>query len=171
MLIDFVPSVPVALALGSCALLPLALLVLSHWPLKVTALGRRFALAALAMWTAWIAGMIACVPDVVDAVTGCLLLATATLAGFTLWTLIAWGFTLSMLLTLHRAGQPLKTDEWVAAYTRGKRLDAFALDRLGVLFKLGLAEMRDGKVVMTPGRGLLFARVAVLLRKLFGIRS
>ena len=170
MLIDFVPSLPVAFSLGSCALLPLALLVLSHWPLKVTAPGQRFVLAAVAMWTAWLAAMIVCVPDLVDAVTGGLLLATTTLACFTLWTLIAWGFTLSMLLTLHRAGRPLQMDDWVAAYTRGKSLEAFALDRLGVLFKLGLAKMRDGKVVMTPGRGRVIARLAVLLRKLFGLR-
>jgi hypothetical protein len=102
-------------------------------------------------------------------VTGVLLLATATLAGFTLWTLVAWGFTVSMLLALARAGRPLTADEWALAYTRGKPLEAFARDRLGVLFKLGLAEVQEGQVVMTPRRGRAFAKGAMVLRKLFGL--
>src|SRR5207253_6121857 len=114
------------------------------------------------------AAMVAVRPDWVELVTGGVLLATATLAGFTLWTLVAWGFTVSMLLALSRADRPLTVGEWALAYTRGKPLAAFAQDRLGVLLKLGLAEVRDGQVVMTPRRGRAFAKAAIALRKLFG---
>jgi hypothetical protein len=113
--------------------------------------------------------MVATRPDWVDLVAGGLLLATATLVGFTLWTLVAWGFTVSLLLALARADRPVTADEWALAYTRGKPLGAFARDRLGVLFKLGLAELRDGEVVMTPRRGRAFAKSAAALRKLFGL--
>jgi hypothetical protein len=150
-------------------LLPALVLVLSHGPLKVDAPGRRFVLAAGTTWAVWVAAMIATAPGAVDLVTGGLLLATATLAGFTLWTLVAWGFTLSMLLALNRAGRPLTVDEWAAAYTRGQPLDAFARDRLGVLLKLGLARVRGDEVVMTPGRGRVMARMTLLLRRLFGL--
>jgi hypothetical protein len=169
MTIDFIPTLPVALSLAACVLLPIALLVLSHGPLKVTAPGKRFVLAAVVAWVAWVAAMVAIRPDWVELVTGVLLLATATLAGFTLWTLVAWGFTVSMLLALARAGRPLTADEWALAYTRGKPLEAFARDRLGVLFKLGLAEVQEGQVVMTPRRGRAFAKGAMVLRKLFGL--
>jgi hypothetical protein len=167
--IDFVPTLPIALALAGCLLLPSLLLALSHGPLRVDAPGRRFVSAAILTWLAWFVAMVAVAPDWVELVTGALLLATATLAGFTLWTLVAWGFTLSMLLALDRAGRPLSVEEWALAYTRGKPLDAFACDRLGVLFKLGLAEVRGGEVVMTPRRGRVVARIAVALRKLFGL--
>jgi len=169
--IDFIPTLPVALSLAAVALMLAILLALSHGPIKVAAPGRRFILAAALAWLVWLAAMITSAPDAVELVTGGLLLATATLAGFTLWTLVAWGFTLSMLLALHRAGRPLSADEWTLAYTRGKPLDAFARDRLGVLLKLGLAQVRGDEVVMTPGRGRTFARVTVFLRKLFGLST
>jgi hypothetical protein len=150
-------------------LLPAALLALSHGPLRVRAPGKRFVLAAALTWLAWLAAMVAVRPDWVELATGGLLLATATLAGFTLWTLVAWGFTVSILLALARADRPLAVDEWALAYTRGKPLAAFAQDRLGVLLKLGLAEVRDGEVAMTPRRGRAFAKAATVLRKLFGL--
>lgn len=167
--IDFIPSVPIALSLGAVAFFPGLLLTLSHGTLKVAAPGRRFVLAGALTWCVWLAAMIATAPTAVDLVTGGLLLATATLAGFTLWTLVAWGFTLSMLLALHQAGHPLNADEWAQVYTRGKPLDAFTCDRLSVLLKLGLASLRGDELVMTPGRGRLFARVTMLLRRLFGL--
>jgi len=169
MQVDFAPTLAVALSLAACALLPVLLLALSHGPLRVDAPGRRFVVSAALAWAAWVAATTATAPGAVELVTGALLLATATLAGFTLWTLVAWGFTLSMLLALDRAARPFSVEEWALAYTRGKPLDAFARDRLGVLLKLGLAELRGGEVVMTPRRGRLVARVAVVLRKLFGL--
>jgi hypothetical protein len=167
--INFVPSPAVALALAACALLPALVLVLSHGVLKVAAPARRFVLAAAMTWAAWLATLPATSPGAVELVTSALLLATATLAGFTLWTLVAWGFTVSMLLALDRAGGPLTVDGWALAYTRGKPIDAFARDRLGVLFKLKLAEARGDSVVMTPVRGRLFAAAAGTLRTLFGL--
>lgn len=169
MSVDFVPPPAVVASLAACLLLPVLLLAMSHARAKVHAPGRRFVLAASVVWLTWAGAMTGMTPDRIDVLTGGLLLATATLAGFTLWTLVAWGFTVSMLLALHRAGRPLTVDEWAAAYTGGKRLDAFARDRLGVLLKLGLADVRDGAVTMTPGRGRLFARGARTLRQLFGL--
>jgi hypothetical protein len=167
--VDFVPTVPVALSLAACALLPGTLLALSHGPGKVAAPGRRFVLATALTWLAWAVAALAVAPGWVELLTGALLLATATLVGFTLWTLVAWGFTLSMLLALARAGRPLTVEAWALEYTRGKPLAAFARVRLGVLFALGLAEVRGGAVVMTPRRGRLFANAAAALRRLFGL--
>jgi len=167
--IDFVPTLAIALSLVACALLPVYLLALSHKPLAVAAPGRRFVLAASLACLSWLVAMIIVVPDWIELITGGLLLATATLAGFTLWTLIAWGFTLSMLLALAHAAHALTPDEWALAYTRGKPLDMFARDRLGVLFRLGLAEIHEGEVAMTQGRGRLVARISVALRTLFGL--
>jgi hypothetical protein len=167
--VEFVPSVPIALSLAACALLPGVLFALSHGPARVTAPGRRFVVATVVTWGAWGTAMIASAPGWVDLSTGALLLATATLAGFTLWTLVAWGFTLSMLLALARAGRPLTGDEWALATTRGRPLGAFTRDRLGLLLELGLARVEGGRVVMTPARGRFVARTARALRLLFGL--
>lgn len=170
MTIDFIPTPAIALSLLAAGLLPVLVLTLSHGPWKVRAPGRRFVAAAGITVLSWVGLMfVPDGPDPADVVAGGLLLAGALLAGFTLWTLVAWGFTLTMLLTLARAGRPLTLPEWVAGYTGGKPLAAFARDRLGVLFMLGLAHARDGRVVMTPGRGRPVARVAGLLRLVFGL--
>jgi hypothetical protein len=169
--VDFVPTFAVTLSLCCCIQLPIALFVLSHRPLRIPAPGKRFVVAIGLTWAAWVAAMVLAEPDSIDLIAGGLLLATASLVYFTLWTLIAWGFTLSMLLALFRAGQPLTADEWATAYTRGKPFAAFAEDRLGVLFRLGLADLREDQVAMTAWRGRAFASVAILLRKLFGLPS
>jgi len=109
------------------------------------------------------------VPAWLELLSGALLLATATLAGFTLWTLIAWGFTLSLLQALDRGVRSLTVEEWALVYTRGRPFDVFARDRLGVLFMLGLAEPRGGNIVMTANRGWFLARLTGWFRRLFGL--
>jgi hypothetical protein len=104
-------------------------------------------------------------------VTGTLLLGSATLAGFTLWTLIAWGFTLSLLLALERAGHPLTIEQWTRAYTSGRPLESLAHDRLGLLFRLGLAEMRDEGLLVLARRGRWVAHLAFKCRRVFGLSS
>jgi hypothetical protein len=167
--IDFIPSVPVAFSLGACAALPIVLLGMSHGPWKILAPGRRFVTAAVLIWATWLAAMAIGGPSWVDVVTGALLLATATVAGFTLWTLIAWGFTLSMLLTLERAQGPLTIEAWAREYTRGRSLEALARDRLGLLLRLGLAEIKDDKFLVPIRRGRWLGRIAYGCRRMFGL--
>lgn len=170
MAVDFVPSIPVVFSLFACGVLPVVLIALSHGIVRIARPGQRFIVATALTWMIWSAAMFAAMPNLIELLTGVLLLATGTLIAFTLWTLIAWGFTLSMLLTLSQANRPLSAEEWALAYTRGQALEAFTRDRLGILIKLGLASIQGNDVVMTPRRGRLFARVVVSLRKLFGVR-
>ena len=169
--IDLVPSAPVALSIAFCGASPVVLFALSHGPCRIALPGRRFVMAVILTWTVWLAAMVAAGPGWVDFVTGALLLATATLAGFTLWTLIAWGFTLSMLLVLERARSPITMEEWIRAYTRGRPLDALARDRVGLLVRLGLASMRDKGHLVSAPRGGLFARLASGCRRVFGLTT
>ena len=171
MAIEFVPSVPVAISLATCCALPVVLVVLSHGPWRIAPPLRRFLTAAFISWAVWLIAMAAVGPGWVDCVTGTLLVATATLAGFTLWTLIAWGFTLSMLLALERTRHPLTIEAWTRAYTRGRPLDALAQDRLGLLFRLGLAEMRGESLLVLARRGRWVARLAFGCRRVFGLSS
>jgi hypothetical protein len=171
MAIEFVPSVPVAISLAACCALPIVLVVLSHGPLRIAPPLSRFLVAASLSWACWLITLAAVGPGWVDWVTGTLLVATATLAGFTLWTLIAWGFTLSMLLALERATHPLTIEAWTRAYTRGRPLDALARDRLGLLFRLGLAEMRGEKLLVLAQRGRWVARLTFGFRRVFGLSS
>jgi len=165
-----VPPPPVVAALAAALLLPLLLALLSHGPWRVPAPGRRFAVAAAATAACWAASLALFLPfDAADAAAGGLLLFAALLGGFTAWTLLAWGFTLSLLLALGRAGRPLSLPEWVSEYADGRTAEAFAEDRVGVLLRLGMARRQGRRVVMTPRLGRRTARVARLLRTLFGL--
>jgi hypothetical protein len=167
--IEFVPSQAIVASLAACVLLPAVLLLVSHGLTRIGSPGRRFVVATLLTWAVWVMAMIALGPGWVDFTTGLFLLLTTTLAGFTLWTLIAWGFTLSMVLALARCGRPLSIEEWAEEYTRGKSLSAFARDRLGILLVLGLVEVHGERVIMTSTRGRIFAKSAAALRALFGL--
>ncbi len=172
MTIDFVPTPVVADSFLAAAVLPVVAIVLAHGFWKVRSPGRRFIVAVLASLATWM--IIVLNRDSVDAVdllAGTLLLAAAILAGFTVWTLIACGFTVSMLQALARSDTSLTQETWIAAYTGGKPLVALAQDRLGVLFRLGLARQVGDRVVMTPVPGRLMAKAAAALRRLFGLKA
>jgi hypothetical protein len=165
---------PTAVLAGAAAglALPLVLALLSHGPWKVRAPGRRFVLAALvtaAGWALFLAARRADPPG--DLLASAMVLLTAVLAGFTAWTLVAWGFTVSLLMRLAQAGRPLTFEEWVAAYTGGRAVDRFAEDRLSLLLRAGVARLEGGQVRLTPGRGRRLARLVALLRRLFGVHA
>ncbi len=169
MTIDFIPSATIAVSLLLCAGLPVLVVLLSHGPWKVSHPGRRFLVATLAIGVGWALAMCVMSPRWVELLTGGLLLATATLVAFTCWTLIAWGFTLSMLLALARAECPLQEQYWVQRYTGGRPLEALTRDRLGLLVKLGLARVDDGELILNLPRGRWLAQITMLLRQLFGL--
>ncbi len=167
---NFIPSPPIAAGLVAGLVLPALIILLAHGPWRVAAPGRRFVVAAVLMVAGWAVALIAlpaCPAE--DLLASAMILATALLVGFTLWTLVAWGFTVSLLMTLARADGPLVFDEWVRRYTGGKDVGAFAHDRLGLLLKLGLARLEGDQVRITPGRGRPLARVVSLLRGVFGV--
>ncbi|CCQ50016.1 hypothetical protein [Crocosphaera watsonii] len=96
---------------------------------------------------------------------------TGILCNFTLWTLVAWGFTLSMLIALSRENQPVTLEDWIRAYTNGQTLETFTLDRLGVLFRFGLATYDNDRVIITAKVGFLVAQMTRLLRLFFGLKQ
>jgi len=169
---SFVPPPPILTALGAALGLPLLLAALSHGPWKVIPPGRRFIVAAVAVGIAWGASLpLLGEHPIADVAAGFLILLSAVFAEFTLWTLIAWGFTSSMLLTLARAERSLSLEEWVSAYTGGRTIEALAQDRLGVLVRFALATREEGRIVMTPGYGGRTAGLTRLLRTIFGLNA
>jgi len=167
---DFVPSHAMTIAFAASAALPLLLILLSHGIIKVRSPGRRFLFAFfISSSLAILSAIIWPVDDAAEFIAAiCLYLAVA-LATFTIWTLIAWGFTLTMLLTIADAKSPWNREEWVLAYTGGKPIEQLARDRLGLLFMLRLAERSGDSVRILPGRGTLFAYATRFLRRLFGM--
>jgi hypothetical protein len=144
------PSLEVGDALIAGALMPLYLLGLARALPTRLAPGARLRCAVVVMAAVWLA-LLVVQGDLppqsgLEFLAGLLVLAVAAIAGFIIWSLLAWGFTLAMLVALKRAARPLTIDGWIAALCGEERGDAFARNRLTVLIGFGLARLHDGKV-------------------------
>jgi hypothetical protein len=151
-------------AIALSALLPLLLFVYARIGIFRGA-GRLFragCLTIIALYAAACLGL----PwprDIGDVVGGALLLTTAILLCHVFWSLLAWGFTVTLLTALASSAQPLTLEQWASAYMQGGDLSGFAHNRLSLLIGSGTAVSRNGQVVVTP-LGMLLVRVVRLIR-------
>jgi hypothetical protein len=99
--------------------------------------------------------------DIGDVLGGALLLATAILLCHVFWSLLAWGFTVTLLTALARAERPLTLEQWISAYMQGGDLSGFAHNRLRLLVGFGMVTPSGDRIAMTP-----FGMVTVYLVKL-----
>ena len=107
--------------------------------------------------------------DVADVFASLLIWLTALLVFFSFWSLLAWGFTVSLLLALTRAEKPMTFEEWVRKYTGGGTIETFARDRLDLLLRAGFARLDGDQVRLLPGWGLRVAWLACTFRRVFGV--
>jgi hypothetical protein len=149
--------------------LPLLLFCYSRIP-ALGGAGRRFRIAST---TIGVLFAIACLAlpgerQLDDVLSGILLLATAVLLVHVFWSLLAWGFTLTLLTSLAQSGRPLTETEWAAAYMQGANIGAFAHNRLKLLLVSGMVVSSGGKIAATAS-GLMVARLARLVRLAAGL--
>jgi hypothetical protein len=163
------PAQTVAICLSF--LLPLLLLGYAKF-LNIRGAGRRFRIGCVT-----VAGLfaIACVAlpgerHLDDVVGGILLLATAILLVYVFWSLLAWGFTLTLLTALAQAGRPLTEEQWAAAYMQGGDLRTFAHNRLKLLLGSGMVVAANDKV-STTAKGLAIVRLVKIVRLATGLGS
>jgi hypothetical protein len=169
---DLLPSPAILAGIIAAVLLPVVVALLSHGPWKIAAPGRRFHLAVALLTAGWVLfhlwdGSY----NAADLCASLLIWLTAVLVEFSFWSLLAWGFTISLLLALARAGRPLTFDEWVARYTGGGTSATFAHDRLSLLFRFGFANREGDQVRLTPGWGPPLAWLVGILRWIFGVEA
>ena len=177
--IAFTPDYPIIAALLACAIMPLLLVLLSRSRLGlvsgVARMGGSVALSVLA-WIALLMAHPALLGDGAaspgDVAAGLLLIATAALAVYSAWALIAYGYTISMLVDIARERRPQTSSEWAAAYAQGKGLRAMFEDRLRVVLGFGLVRTRGDDVRLSGVCARTFAALTrLLMRSLLGPRS
>jgi hypothetical protein len=161
------PMQIVAILLG--VLLPLLLLFYACIP-GIRGAGSRFRIGCA---TAVAFFAIACfvLPGerhVGDVLGGLLLLATAIMLSYVLWSLLAWGFTLTLLTSLAQASRPLTLEQWAAAYMQGGGLSTFAHNRLKLLLGSGMVVSSNGRIIATP-KGIAVARLTKFVRFATGL--
>ncbi len=155
------------------AFVPFGLLLLIARTAAPIPPGRRFVLATATAWGIWLLGAAWLASSGPlpwqDLLASVFVLFGTSIAGFILWSLLAWGFTASLLLSLARAGEPVTLERLVADYTGGGTLRSFLENRLGVLLRLNLVR-RDGDLIVVLGPpARAFAGLASGLRRWFGV--
>jgi hypothetical protein len=101
--------------------------------------------------------------DIGDVLGGVLLLATAILLCHVFWSLLAWGFTVTLLTALAQAERPLTLEQWISAYMQGGDLSGFAHNRLRLLIGSGMVVPTGDRVAVTPF-GMITAHLVRLIR-------
>jgi hypothetical protein len=163
------PAQTVAICLS--VLLPLLLLGYAQIP-GIRGAGSRFRIGCTTA-----AGLfaVACITlpgerHLDDVVGGILLLATGILLIYVFWSLLAWGFTLTLLTALAQTGRPLTEEQWAAVYMQGGDLGTFAHNRLKLLLGSGMVVAADDKV-STTAKGLVIVRLVKIVRFVTGLGS
>jgi len=107
----------------------------------------------------------------IDDIAGAAIMLAATVLAFIAWSLIAWGFTLSMLLALARQKRVGGLDDWIRHYTGGADFHRLAADRAAVLLGARLAVMAGDNGFRLTSLGRVAARFVAVGQWTFGIRS
>lgn len=151
--------------------LPILLWALAKFPFRVVQPGLRFKLASLLILSMW------CIAKVIFSdsinfgywVAGLLFILAFLIFAFMLWSVLCWGYTLCMLLSLSEHNAPVDSRQWQKLHAGPHGMRQLALDRIQVLVKLGLASF-DGSRMIASRIGVYLASIAKFSMSLFGVK-
>ena len=166
---NMLPGPAQAAAIGLSLALPLLLLCYARIA-ATGGSGRRFRLGCVSILAFY---AIACIAlpgprHLDDVIGGLFLLATAMMFFYILFSLLAWGFTLTLLTALDKAGRSLTLEQWAVAYMQGGDLGTFTHNRLKLLVGAGMLTIADGKLAPTT-KGVAVARLVNFVRLSTGL--
>ena len=172
----FLPQPPplITCALMSSSAMMVLLWILGHSSERLRSPGSRFKAAvagglALLLGSGAMAVIKGYTVEPADVCAAILILGGGVIIAFILWSLIAWGFTLNMLLELSSVNAPVDLSQWANRYACQDGLGRLTADRLGVLLAVGfVTKSGDGHYRATLS-GRLTTIILGSARKLFGI--
>ena len=166
---NMLPGPAQAAAIGLSIAFPLLLLCYARIA-ATGGSGRRFRLGCVTIVVLYALACIA-LPgqrQLADVLGGLLLLGTAMMFCYILFSLLAWGFTLTLLTALAQAERPLTLEQWAEAYMQGGDLGTFAHNRLKLLVGAGMVITADGRLASTA-KGTAIAHLVKLVRLSTGL--
>jgi hypothetical protein len=176
MITDWMPPVALGAAIFCGCAMPLLLILLGRTSSALRRPGPRYRVSVQAAWLLFFAALVgfwlAGIPiGTIDYIAGAAIMLAATVLAFIAWSLIAWGFTLSMLLALAKAKRVARLDDWIRHYTGGADFRRLAADRAAVLLVARLAVMTGENGFRLTALGRVAARFVAVGQWTFGIRS
>ncbi|MDQ7834812.1 MAG: hypothetical protein RDU24_05480 [Humidesulfovibrio sp.] len=174
---DYWPSPLIWSALVSALAIPLGLLLLSLAG-RIANCGTRYLVAVAVACTLFAIGagwswQISPFPETyfLDLVPALCILATAIMLFETFWSLLAFGFTMNILLCLHGRPEGLVLGELKALLGAGQGVDAVMANRLLMLKKAALVRETPAGLVLFGAQGRLMALVGRLMYAVFNIQA
>src|SRR5262249_35159986 len=176
MIAAWMPPWAILAAIVCGCLMPVFLILLGRMSLALRRPGLRYRVSILAAWFLFLASLIVHALAqgpiaVVDGLAGAAIMVAATITAFVAWRLIAWGFTLNMLLALANANRFAALDDWVVRYTGGGDIRRLTHDRASVLLNARLAVKLGEDGFRLTGLGRIAANAVAVGHWMFGIRS
>jgi hypothetical protein len=173
---DWMPPIALGTAIFCGGAIPVFLILLGRTSSALQRPGLRYRVSVQAAWVVFLTSLVgfalAGIPiGTIDYIAGAAIMLSATVLAFIAWSLIAWGFTLSMLLALAKEKRVGGLEDWIRHYTGGADFRRLAADRAAVLLAARLAVVtgEDGYRLTTLGR--VAGRFIALGRWTFGIGS
>ena len=135
----------------------------------------RFLLAALLQLLLWVSGSLLLPGEFrparyTDWIIAGMILASALLLYLEIWALLSRGYTLSVVITLRRAGGLLSSEQIARRYRGGAGLEWIMQHRTGGLEAAKLVRREDADLVLTVPLGMLAALAYQLAIAVFGLR-
>jgi len=164
---SFSICVPILLVLS----LPILLWFLAKPPFRIVQPGLRFKLCCLLILSMWGAAKIVYSADI-DGwhwTAGLLFILACLIFAFMVWSVLCWGYTLCMLLSLNEYNALADRDQWLKLHAGSHGTRRLTLDRVQVLVKFRLATF-DGSQLVISRVGLFLAIFARFFMNIFGVK-
>ncbi len=158
---------PIALV----ASLPFFLWVLAKSPFKIIQPGLRFKYVSVLILGIWCTakGIFFDLISLGDWIAGLLWILSCLIFGFMVWSVLCWGYTLCMLLSLYEYNDAVDSDQWQKLHAGPHGTQHLTWDRINLLIKFRLATANDNRLV-TSRMGLHLAIIAKLFMKVFRVK-
>lgn len=153
------------------ASLPILLWALARRPFRMTSPGLRFKCSCLLILLTWCGAKVVYF-HVISAwnwMAGLLFILSFLIFGFMVWSVLCWGYTLCMLLSLEEHRSAPTSEEWQKLHAGPNGIRQLTLDRVQVLINFGLVMVKNDRITMTK-KGECLSIFAKLLMKIFGTR-
>ena len=172
--IDFSVDYPTKVALVTCALFPIILMIITKIPRLAGRNALQFLLNYFITTIVWIGALGFFVqktmPISFESLCVSFFLYNGVMLGYLeIWGLLSRGYTLGILLTFYKANAPLNPDELANLYRGGEGLAWLIKHRFSGLASAKMIKLQNNRVVLTT-RGIIIAYLYKLSVWFFGLR-
>ena len=94
-----------------------------------------------------------------------LFLSSSVIILFTFWTILIWGFTISLLESLTKLKVSNK-EKWIKKYTGKSNLNVFTKDRMRLLFIIDAIKITKKNEIVITKKGIILSFVNKFIKKL-----